>query len=251
MIRIESQNHDAHGEFAAPLHARHAWFIRIVSDTQRLPMNSPPAPPTSIPSISLISGDHALIDARIWTRQDTTEGFSVGLIPQLIDVLQVLTDGQDLLLRRIRAARLGESSHSVSHVEPLEGLQVDVGQSRPDAEVDVGGRHRAPSQEMNVDEDAVQAGSNGVGYARDRGVAVGRAHAADAHADARQPPLPAEPRPTPKPDTVSDPSDRPAALSIRADGLPPNETAEEALRRNYNFFDELDAKLASLRDLTA
>jgi hypothetical protein len=32
--RISADNSGPHAEFAAPFHARHLWFIQIVSDTQ-------------------------------------------------------------------------------------------------------------------------------------------------------------------------------------------------------------------------
>ena len=48
----------------------------------------------------------------------------MGLIPQLIDVLRILTEGQDLLSRKIRSALLEESNQPFSNVEQDERLQV-------------------------------------------------------------------------------------------------------------------------------
>ena len=94
----------------------------ILSDP---PMYSSSTYETSSPSSDLVATDHPAVDTRTGTRgHDSASGFSVGLIPQLIDVLRILTEGQDLLSRKIRSALLEESSHPFSIVEQDERLQV-------------------------------------------------------------------------------------------------------------------------------
>ena len=94
----------------------------ILSDS---PMYSSSAYPTTIPSSDLVTRDLPAVDARIGTRrQNTTAGFPVGLIPQLIDVLHILTEGQDLLSRKIRTARLDESRDPVPIVEQIERFEI-------------------------------------------------------------------------------------------------------------------------------
>jgi hypothetical protein len=159
------------------------------------------AVPTSIPSSGVVTRGHSTPDARVETRrQDTTDGFPVGLIPQLIDVLTILTEGQGLLSGKIRAARLNESSHSIPIVEQLNRLQIPVGQP---VVVDSNSTSFETRRTRPAEHSEKVAGEHSSGPAVD--------------------PVPLE--------------------SATLSG-----TTTSPMHRDYNFFDELDERLASLQD---
>lgn len=211
-------------------------------------MYSSSAYPITIPSSDLVTRDRPAIDAPIGKRrQETTAGFPVGLIPQLIDVLHVLTEGQDLLSRKIRAARHDESRRAVPLVGQLERFQIPAGQpildsgsatvetpsSPPSDDVVLGGE-TTPTKAVHIDRPS------------DPGMKVDGADTARANVPDSPPPSDSlEVRST---DARGDTSSASVVQSVPLHSVPPAETATSAPRHDYNFFDELDASLASLAD---
>jgi hypothetical protein len=167
-----------------------------------------------------------------------------GLFPQLIDVLLTLAEGQDLLSRKVRAARLESAGGSavtsqgslasghraVGVANPFDGVSVTAPQSSTLAS------HQLPRARPS----RFDAHSKASLLAPEAPVAV---------EPIVTPPL----RPAPPIDvSINDfaPIDPPNAAS--AESVWPNSpTLTESTapaNRNYNFFDELDLQLASLND---
>jgi hypothetical protein len=213
-------------------------------------MNSSSAYPTSVVSSDAPKLDPPAVDARIEARhQDTADGFPLGLIPQLIDVLHILTEGQCLLSGKIRAARLDEASHSVAIVGRLDCLQIAVeqpvvvGSSTPPESP-----HALRAEQSELEEETPWAATFDVDCPTDPGVEVGGAVVPSASVPISVPS-----------------SESPAAVNVKMTGVHssgldvesvslesalPSRTAASPLRRDYNFFDELDARLASLQEPT-
>jgi hypothetical protein len=214
------------------------------------PMYSSSAYPTPIPSSDLVTKDRPATHARIETRrQDKTAGFPVGLIPQLIDVLRILTEGQDLLSRKIRAARHDDSSHSVPIVERLECFQIPGVQPIVSSGSDpLEAPPTPPSEDIEFDGETTRANTFGIGRPSNPDIEVGGLDTPPARV-----PDSATPFDSPAVTTINamgDPSCAPVAQSAPLDSVPPAETTASPLRRNYNFFDELDARLAGLQHPT-
>ena len=212
------------------------------------PMYSSFAYPTTIPSSDLVTRDHSAIEARVGTRrQDTTAGFPVGLIPQLIDVLHILTEGQDLLSRKIRAARHDELHHSAPIVEQLELPHIPAGPPL------VGnGSHaveppRIPSPgDIAFDGETMRANTLGIDCPSDAGVEAGGAETPPASVTDSAPA--SDSSVVASADAMSEPSSRSLARSVLLDSESPAARTPSPSRRDYNFFDELDASLASLQN---
>jgi hypothetical protein len=212
------------------------------------PMYSSSACPTSIPSSDVATRVHPAIDARIETRrQDTTDGFPVGLIPQLIDVLHILTEGQGLLSGKIRAARLDESSHSGQIVEQLDRFQIPVGQPVVgSSSTPFEAPRTRPAEHSELDGETTGAHTFGIDCPSDPGVEVGGPVASPAS-------VPESAPSTDSPSTMNtkvtgELSNGPVADSVPLESAASAGTTASPLYRDYNFFDELDAKLASLQD---
>jgi hypothetical protein len=213
-------------------------------------MYSSSAYPITIPSSDLVTRDRPAIDAPIGRRrQDTTAGFPVGLIPQLIDVLHILTEGQDLLSRKIRTARHDESSNAVPIVEQLEHFQIPAGQpvvSSGSAVVET--PSTPPSDDVEFDGGATATKAFGIDCPSDPGMKVGGADTPPAND-----PDSASRSDSPEigsPDAIANTSSASVIQPVPLHSAPPAETTTAPLRRDYNFFDELDANLASLPDPT-
>ena len=59
-----------------------------------------------------MAGDRSPVFGSVSSRsEDVTDFSSKGLLPQLIDVLHALTEGQELLSRKVREARLEHYRH--------------------------------------------------------------------------------------------------------------------------------------------
>ena len=199
-------------------------------------MYSSSAYPNSIPSSDVATRDHPAIDDRIETRrQDTTDGFPVGLIPQLIDVLHILTEGQGLLSGKIRAARLDESSHSGRHVVGSSSTPFETPRPRP-------------AEHGELDEETTRANTFGINYPSDPGVEVGGPVASPANVPESAPS--SDSPATTNTKVTGEPSNGPVANSVSLESEASAGTTASPLHRDYNFFDELDAKLASLQDST-
>jgi hypothetical protein len=178
--------------------------------------------------------------------KDATDISSKGLLPQLIEVLHALTQGQELLSSKIRKAE-------------LEYARVPVVDRCPQAEASaigitpafVGARPNASRgirPEPSIDGGDLGAGPiNGDGNVPRPGPSIA---SSEAHVNGTMPgserlsdPLAASVMPT------GYPSER-AARTDRLDSARPDDTTTELLNRNYNFFDELDARLADLKGPT-
>jgi hypothetical protein len=212
-----------------------------------LPMYSSSDYRTSIPSSDLVTKDRPVIDARIGTRrEDAAAGFSVGLIPQLIDVLHVLTEGQVLLSRKIRAARLDESSPTAAIAEPPGRFEIPAGQSGSPT---VGTARATGPEDIVFDPGTMPTSTSVIDCPPDPGVEVGGVDTASAGVLESAPPS-HQPAMT-LGDVPNDPPPRPVTQPEMLESVPPAESTASPLRRDYNFFDELDARLASLNDPTA
>jgi hypothetical protein len=176
---------------------------------------------------------------------------SKGLLPQLIDVLHALTEGQELLSSKVRDARLEHSCHSATVVErrpqaePADDPSSRVSRS-PDGSIGV---HGSPPT-SNIELDAGPTSKiDGGGDASSPEPAGGTATAPETAL------IPETASRSDASETTATPSSMdagtPSEASARNNGLnsaQPVETTKASLNRNYNFFDELDARLADLKD---
>jgi hypothetical protein len=215
-------------------------------------MYSSSAHPTAIPSSDLVTRDLPAVDPRIGTRrQNTTAGLPLGLIPQLIDVLHILTEGQELLSHKIRTARLNESRDPVPIVEQIERFEIPAVRPIVDnGSATVEKPPTPPSEDIEFDGETTPANFFGMDRRSDPGIEAGGADIPPAG-------VPDSTSPSDSPavtsaDAMGDPSSASVVQSVPLDSVPPAETTTtSSLRRDYNFFDELDAKLASLQDPTS
>jgi hypothetical protein len=175
-----------------------------------------------------MSEDHAAIAGPVTARSEpVTDISSKGLLPQLIDVLRALAEGQDLLVRKIRDANLENSYSSVHVVDRYPQAEVDNGESR------------GPTSAI--------CSENGSSYEPGIKATGGRGPATAPGG----PPLP-----NPLTETRTDvgpPADLSSEMSPRTEGLnsarPGDTTTGMGTgNHNYNFFDELDARLADLQE---
>jgi|GEM_PF-4945028 len=183
--------------------------------------------------------------------EDVTGISSEGLLPQLIDVLHALTEGQELLSRKVRNARLEYTSRSTlvercPQVEPSDfaAPRSLVGTS-PNASIGI--RQEPPTD--NIESGAGPTSVNGFGNGSSPEPSIG-ASAAPISATVPEAASPSNP-----PATIVTHADTPADLSnetpartdwLNSAGL--GETTRAPSNRDYNFFDELDARLAGLQD---
>jgi hypothetical protein len=175
-----------------------------------------------------MSDDHAAIAGPVRARSEAVPDISSkGLLPQLIDVLRALAEGQEQLLRKVREAKLENSSSSVHVVERY-----------PQAEAD-NGELRGPTA----------ANCPGNGSSSEPGIeaSVGRGPATAPGAPPLSNPL------TETQTDVGPAADLSSDMSPGTEGLNSARHGETATgmgtkNHNYNFFDELDARLADLQD---
>jgi hypothetical protein len=176
-----------------------------------------------------MSEDHAAIVGPVTARhEDVTDISSIGLLPQLIDVLRALAEGQELLLRKIRDAKLENTSTSVLVVDRYPQAEADNGELRAgptSGNCPGNGSSSEPGIEASV----------GPGPA----TAVGAAPLSDPLTETQTDVGPAA-------DLSSERTPRTEEFnSARHDETA---TGMGTGNHNYNFFDELDARLADLQD---
>jgi hypothetical protein len=182
--------------------------------------------------------------------EDVTEISFKGLLPQLIDVLHALTDGYESLSRKLRDARLEDTCHSVPVVErclqagPSEDPRSSVG-SRPN--VSIGIRREPTMDNIEVDTGRTSVSGFGNGSVPEPRIGVSVVPVSATVPEAASPSDPPAAIGS-HPDTLADLS---SETSARPDGLnsaEPGKTTTARVNRDYNFFDELDARLAGLKD---
>jgi hypothetical protein len=162
--------------------------------------------------------DRAVVDRS--RSEDLTDISFKGLLPQLIDVLTALAEGQELLSRKIRDAKLAYSGDSNPVVNSMHAATSDI--AIPDPLT--GGTSFSSSLPIRAQSPTDQ-GDLGAGRPSGNGDGNGS---------------------SPRPSSGTDLS---SAATARTDWLnSSDDTGTDALNYNYNFFDELDARLADLHD---
>jgi hypothetical protein len=185
--------------------------------------------------------------------EDMPDVSSKGLLPQLIDVLHALTEGQKLLSLKVRDARLGRSVHVIPITEgrrqtahsDLAGLRPFVGTNQTAA---IGTRQVQPPK-VTAELSMGSTSTNGLGDG-----SLPDPIEASAAPMSMAVPVEAAPLPSPSEATVTDTSTGTDLLnetSARTDRLfdpvLPNGATGAPLNHDYNFFDELDSRLADLQ----
>jgi hypothetical protein len=177
------------------------------------------------------------------------------LLPQLIDVLHALTEGQEFLSRKVRDARLDYTSHSariVGTCRPVEPSDFAASGSfvgaSPFGSIEI--RRELSTDKVDLGAGPTSVNGFGNGSLPDRSIEVS--------AVPRNTTIPeAAPPCNPPAAIVADagtPADHSSEPSARSDWLNlarPGETSTAPLNRDYNFFDELDSRLADLQDPAA
>jgi len=200
----------------------------------------------------LTTRDHATNnDPLTVPSEDSTNISAKGLLPQLIDVLHALTEAQEMLSRRVRDAGLEHTRRPAAVDE--RWAQTDFSDSAipgfflgASSDAAVGFRRHPPMDDVEVDARQTTVGGLGDGPLPDPKV-DGSAAPVSAAAPQATPSSP--------PSGTANPAVMPDDLhetSTRTDGtnsvIPGGETSTAPSNRDYNFFDELDARLADLQD---
>jgi hypothetical protein len=186
------------------------------------------------------------------TNEKTVDAPSIGLVPQLIAVLQAFTEGQQLLSLKLRQAQtdyVGDNAHTVdgclqaqlhytsnalSYRSEGSGVASKTAHTTPTGVVDLGSV--APSSKVFDNQGLPEPGHESPSPATAPVVASDPALSSmPATGNATEADLPAD-----HSVDTSAPNDRPNALLVR-------EPPASPVNRDYNFFDELDARLAELR----
>jgi len=233
-------------KFAHLSHARHERFTQIASSIGVVaPMCSFPVYPTSAPPNASMPGDCA-----VTTRsEDMTDSSSKGLLPQLIDLLHALTEGQELLTSRVRDAMLESTCHPSPGVErrgePCDGprslmvpspdASIATRREAPRDNVDLG---PGPTSASGFENGSLPEPSNGVRAAPVSGMASEETPPSD-------PPAAVVTHAGPPGDPSNEAHIQTGRLNSTQDG---GEATAAPLNRDYNFFDELDARLAGLHN---
>jgi hypothetical protein len=247
-----------HLKITRPSHARHERFTLNCSYRRR-PHALIPADPTSAPLGGLMIGDRAVGDPVTARREDAADVCSKGLLPQLIDVLHTLTEGQESLSRKIRDVRLEHTCHSAPVVERCPQAEPPnfaaprpfVGTS-PNGSIEI--RREPPTDNVELRTGPASDNSFGNGSSPEPSIGVSAAPLSATVPEAESPSNPTASASNPPAVTVTHagtPADLSSETSARTDWLNaarPVETTTAPLNRDYNFFDELDARLADLQD---
>ena len=173
---------------------------------------------------------------------------SKGLLPQLIDVLHALTEGQELLSLKVRNARLGHSGQVTPITEvPPQPTRSDLTDSGTllgsDPTALIGTLQGQPSTEI-AELGAASTSTDGLGNGSlPEPIGVPAASMSGA-----------------VPAALTEPAVAPAAIVISSERhdltdrlVDPQQTSDAtgtSLNHDYNFFDELDSRLADLQRLT-
>lgn len=215
-------------------------------------MYSPPAYPTLAPLDGSTTGDPGPTCGVVPARgEDVSDPPSKGLLPQLIDVLHALTEGQELLSRRVREARLDHNGDSGPVVERCgQAEPSDAGSppsfvgSNPNASIEI--RQERTSNTAELVAGPISPNDSGNGSSPEPSIS---AYAASVSAPVLEAAAPSSPPPAMTDvGTPADLSSEPSDPTDRIDSAPPVETTTASLNRDYNFFDELDSRLADLQD---
>ncbi len=216
-------------------------------------MCSSPAYPTLAPLGGSTTRDLAVFCGPVSVPgEDVSHLPSKGMLPQLIDVLHALTEGQELLSRKVRDATVEQGCHSVPVVERCRRAESSDSDARrtsvvtsPNASVGMRSERTSDKTELGARESTtVDDSGNGSSPEPNMGASAAPV-IATVHA-----PSPSIPQPPIVADAAS-PDDLSRDTSVRADELNSAQSGEmtsESLNRDYNFFDELDARLADLPD---
>ena len=217
------------------------------------PMCSSPADPLSASSSDLMPADRAAFGGAVTARRDAvTDISSKGLLPQLIDVLLALTQGQESLSRKVRDARLEDTCRSTPvaercpQAEPsdFDALGAFVSTSS-NASIELRREHPTDSVDLGTGPTSLNGVANGSLPESSGGVSAAPVSATVPNAASPSNPPAA---------TVTHggtPADLSSETSARKDWLTsarPADPTTAPLNRDYNFFDELDARLADLQD---
>ena len=191
----------------------------------------------------LSSNEH--IPARILTQQLQ---YPVLLRRHGIDVLHALAEGQEMLSRRIRDAKLDYARDSVPVVDrcpQAESSDTATPHSLAGASptASIGIRSEAPTDkgDLGPGPPSVNGDAGGSSPEPSTGTTAATVNLT----------VPETAPPSNPPAAIVTPTDLSREATARTDWLNsalPDDTATEALNRNYNFFDELDARLADLQD---
>jgi hypothetical protein len=202
-----------------------------------------------------MTADGAAICGPVTARnEDVTDVPSKGLLPQLIDVLHALTEGQELLSLKVRDARLEHSRHMIPVIEGRsQTAHSDLAGSR----TFVSTNHTATIG-IRQDQPPTETAELGAGPTSANGFGNG---------SLPRPIIGVSPAPVSVtvPEAVAPPPNPPAAIVTHAgtggdlssetsvwtdrfiDPARPSEATMASLNHDYNFFDELDSRLADLQ----
>ena len=220
------------------------------------PMCSSPAYPTSAPLGDSTNADRSPTFHPVSSRsEDVTDFSSKGLLPQLIDVLHALTEGQELLSRKVQEARLEHQRHTKHIVEGrMKAQPSDPLAPRPlvgaDPDTSIGiCREQQSSGSFESGAGPTSANDFGNGPRPEPSHGSSTVPVSSTVTEASAPLNP--PAATANyADTSAEVSSETSVQTDWPDPAPPTETTTASLNRDYNFFDELDARLADLQNPT-
>jgi hypothetical protein len=189
-----------------------------------------------------------------------TDASPKGLIPQLTELLHALTDSQELLvheLRTLQGQHRNDSDTVIDWALRTDSVHSEprgLAESRPPVLLDAQTEDRSTQPHATENPEFRRAnGSMELRYARGRhAVTDGRALAELEEAIQTETNTPKAPQSQadfilPRRDTNRTPAH--ALRSIESTADVHTESADASADRNYNFFDELDAKLTDVRNL--
>ncbi len=216
-------------------------------------MSTSPAYPTSAPLGSSMTADGAVICGPVKARrEDVTDIRSKGLLPQLIEVLHALTEGQESLSRKVRNARLEHSCHLTPVVERFPQTEPpDFAGPRSfngaSPAAFIGTLQDSPSGNVELGARPTSIESFSKGSSAAPSIESSTAPISATVPDAAVPSGPSAAHVT-HADTLTDLSSETFARTDWLNSVRPCGTNAELLNRDYNFFDALDARLADLKD---